>query len=291
MTKTIIIFPYSISGIIKERSWCLIVNWFCSQIPLHLGKIPTKQTTKLIQNSFCISENMYYCLKSLWEDKYEVVLQKNIKKKKAKPDVNCLVEEHQPIIECFKHYIKQQNIIWGMCPAEYFWTSGFFPLFSWSSEVGLVKICFSHIIYVIVSFCVSCSFRLCHVNTVGQRWLFPQIQLYLMWIVFLSWSWLKELVLLSSVTLQASVPKPCCFRPEIFPPLLLFRGDRKSTLLFIWIFGQQTDFQSSWATSASEGRTSLWRLRAHLCRLSGPWSSSHSMAGAFGPDYRACRTH
>lgn len=138
---------------------------------------------------------------------------------------------------------------------------------------------------------VSCSFELCPVNAVGTRWIFPQIQLCLMWIVFLSCSWLEEWVLPSSITLQASVPKLCWFWPEIFPPFLLFRGDRKSSLLLIWTSGQWTDLQSSWATSASEGRTSLWRVRVHLFRLCGPWSHSHSIAGAFGPDCRACRTH
>lgn len=65
---------------------------------------------KLIQNSFCISENIYFRL--------EVSGRINMKKFYKKPDVNWLAEEHQPIIWCFKHYIKQQNFIWGKWTAE-----------------------------------------------------------------------------------------------------------------------------------------------------------------------------
>lgn len=48
---------------------------------------------------------------SLWEDKYEV--------SQKKTDVNWLVEEHQPMLECFKHCITQPNTIWGKWPVEH----------------------------------------------------------------------------------------------------------------------------------------------------------------------------
>lgn len=65
-------------------------------------------------------------------------------------------------------------------------------------------------------FCVSCNFELWPVNSMVTGWILPQIQLCLMWVIFLSWSWPAECVLPSNVTLHASVPPPCHFWQRFF---------------------------------------------------------------------------
>lgn len=96
----------------------------------------------------------------------------------------------------------------------------------------------------------------------GHRLNTPQVQLCLMWVVFLSWWGLAEWVQPSSATLHASVPTPCHSWPEIFLPFQPIRDDRKSSS-----FGYLANLQSSWATFASDSRTSVWMVGIHLFSL------------------------
>lgn len=116
-----------------------------------------------------------------------------------------------------------------------------------------------------MSFCASCNFKLWPVNSVGTGWIFPKFSY--VWCglsSYLGEGWQNGFNLQVPLCMQACLHLATPDQRSFYlSSLSEMTGNHYSSS-----FGYLANLQSSWATFASDSRTSLWMVGVHLFSLS-----------------------